>query len=244
LVNDFAHREQPGDGRRVFGRRQSPPADKGVQDMSVDQSTDTSTQDTGTQDTGTQDMAADQSVTNPYNSVTAITNFLENKTIEMTGADIPTHPNGFDRNQNLGAASQCINKTSIAITSGLTFDTSTILGTLTGAPNVGDVGTCDINTAAGSPLSFKSTAVLIENVAADGSCFDITVTYDTFSQEGRATISADGKTVKMELFLATQASGHRCAAGAPGLTKVTVTPTGGSPTELALGQALQTFQVK
>jgi hypothetical protein len=76
-----------------------PPADKGVQDMSVDQSTDTSTQDTGTQDTGTQDMAADQSVTNPYNSVTAITNFLENKTIEMTGADIPTHPNGFDRNQ-------------------------------------------------------------------------------------------------------------------------------------------------
>ena len=192
--------------------------------------------------TDDQKVADDQAVTdtapsNPYNSVSAITTFLEGKTLTMEGTNIPSHPNGFDENTNFGASTQCYSKVTITSTTGPKFSTKSDLGTLNGAPNAGDVGTCDRNTVSTS-LTFDSTTVAIESVAADGSCFDITMTYTGFKQEGRGVISADGKTIKLELFFEGQATGHRCAGGTPGQAN-TVTLNSNAFT----GDAVQTYAI-
>ncbi len=180
--------------------------------------------------------AGDTGPKNPYNTKAAIETFLDGKTVTMKGSDIPSHPNGYDENTNFGAATQCYAKTTIIITTGLKFSVTSDLGTLNGAPNTGDKGTCDHNTVA-SVRTFDSTTVAIDNVAKDGSCFDITATYSGFKQEGRAMISADGKTLKMELFFEGQATGHRCADGAVGAK--TVTLKGAAFT----GDAVQVYQI-
>jgi hypothetical protein len=167
-------------------------------------------------------------------SASAINTYIEGKTWVMTGANIPSHPNGYNENANLGSATQCYNKTSIAVTGGV-WNVTSLLGTLTGAATVGSVGTCDNATVLGSPLAFASTNVLVENVQGNATCFDITVTYTGFSQEGRASFSADGKTLKMELFFGGQASGHRCAAGAVGAATVTLNAAAFT------GNAVQTY---
>jgi hypothetical protein len=149
-----------------------------------------------------------------------INTYLAGKSWKMTGADIPSHPNGYDENQNLGAATQCYNETVIATDAN--WIVTSKLGTLTGAPNPGDIGTCDNATAAGSPLTFTSTAILVENVEGNGACFDITATYTGFAQEGRGKFSADGRTMTLELFFATQAVGADCASGDVGSGGITL----------------------
>ncbi len=147
--------------------------------------------------------------------------YLEGKTLLMEGNNIPTDPNGFSEDMNLGPNTQCYHSTQITIGGG-TWNVNTELGTLNGAPTLYSTGTCDRTTVSGSPLSFTSTTVLIENVQGNGACFDITVTYTGFSQEGRAAFSTDGKTLTMELFFGGQATGHRCADGAVGAATVTL----------------------
>lgn len=154
-------------------------------------------------------------------SASAINTYLEGKTMVMTGLDIPTYPNGFNENVNYGASTQCYNKTTIAIASG-TWNVTTLLGTLNGAPNVGNTGTCDRTTVKGSPLTFSSTTVGISNVSGQATCFDVDVNYGSFEQNGRGSISADGQTVTMELFFKNQALHHRCADGVPGTAGVTL----------------------
>ncbi len=39
-------------------------------------------------------------------------------------------------------------------------------------------------------LTFDSTAALVENIEGNGECFDFTITYPGFGQEGRGSISA------------------------------------------------------
>jgi hypothetical protein len=78
----------------------------------------------------------------------------------------------------------------------------------------------------------------VENVATDGSCFDFTVTYTGFGQEGRGCISPDGKKAILELFFNGQATGHRCADGAVGSSGVTV--NGNAFT----GDAVQIYEVQ
>lgn len=154
----------------------------------------------------------------------------------MTGVDIPSHPNGFNQNVNFGASTQCYKSTTIAVAAG-TWNVTSQLGTLNGAPTVGSVGTCDNATAFGSPLTFSSSTVLIENVAGNATCFDITVTYTGFSQEGRGAFSADGKTLRLELFFGGQATGHRCASGAVGSGGVTLNASAFT------GNAVQTYRI-
>jgi hypothetical protein len=146
--------------------------------------------------------------------------YLEGKTLKMDGTNIPPYPNGFNEDKNLGPASQCYISTTIGVAGGQ-FNVTSVLGKITGAPNVGDVGTCD-HTMNGGQAQFTSTNILIENVKNNAACFDITVTYTGFAQEGRAKISPDGKTVTMELYFANQATGHRCAAGDVGAQTVTL----------------------
>ncbi len=148
-------------------------------------------------------------------SASAISTYLDGKTWVMTGDDLAPFPLGYNPNMNLGAATQCIKRTQLAISAG-TWNVTTQLGTLNGAPAVLDVGTCDHTLQAGSDLAFPSTNVLVENVQGNGECFDVTITYTGFTQEGRGRFSADGRTMDLQLYFATQATGHRCADGAVG----------------------------
>jgi len=163
-----------------------------------------------------------------YNTADKVKTHLEGKTMVMEGANIPTHPNGYDEDVNYGSATQCYNKVTMQVAGGNFAVTSTLA-------TVQDSG-CD-HVAAGE-LSFTSTTVLVENVKEDGSCFDITVTYNGFGQEGRAQISQDGTTAKLELFFTGQATGHRCADGDVGAQTVTL---GGNAFN---GNAVQTYTLQ
>ena len=144
-------------------------------------------------------------------SAAEINAYLAGKSWLMTGADIPTHPLGLDENQNWGSATQCINETAIATNADWVVNTK--LGTLSGTTNPGDIGTCNNATAAGSPLTFTTTAVLVENVEGNGACFDLFVNYGSFQQEGRAMFNADGTVMTLEIFFAGGATGADCASG-------------------------------
>jgi hypothetical protein len=155
-----------------------------------------------------------------YNTADKINTYLEGKTLTMTGANIPSHPNGYNEDVNYGSATQCYQSTTMQVAAGV-YNVTSVLGTLRDAPQPGNTGTCDHDTKS-TELKFSTTAVLIENVAADGSCFDVTYTYTGFKQAGRGQISQDGQTVKLELFFESQATGNRCANGAVGAATVTL----------------------
>lgn len=138
--------------------------------------------------------------------------FLEGKKLTMSGDQIPSHPNGFNENVNLGSATQCYSKVEISVAAG-TWNVNSDLGTLKNAPMQGDTGMCDHAAVAGNVM-FSSTAVAIDNAAA--TCFDITVTYNGFTQEGRGRFSSDAKALDLELFFGGQAANHRCGDGAVG----------------------------
>ena len=149
-----------------------------------------------------------------------IETFLEGKTMVMEGANIPSHPNGYDEDVNYGSATQCYQSVTMKVAGG-NYTVTSVLGTLRNAPSAGNRGECDKATKL-TELSFTSTAALIENVKTDGSCFDVTYTYTGFKQSGRGKLSADGKTLSVELYFEGQATGHRCADGAVGAKTVTL----------------------
>jgi hypothetical protein len=171
-----------------------------------------------------------------YNTAEKLATFFEGKTMVMQGDNIPSHPNGFSEDLDLGSVSQCYNKVTLSVAGG-NYNAVSIRGTLRDTATSG-VKDCDHATAAGEAGNFTSTAVLIENVKEDGSCFDVTYTYLGFKQEGRGVVSQDGKTVKLELFFEGRATGHRCAAGNVGAQ--TVTHNGTAFT----GNAVQTYTVQ
>ena len=157
--------------------------------------------------------------------------FLEGKTLLMEGANIPSFPNGYNEDIDYGPYTQCYQKVTMTIGGG-NFKVDSIPGTVQG-------GACQ-HELAKNPLSFTSTTVLIENVAADGSCFDVTFTFPGgVIQEGRGGFSADQKNLNLELFFTKQASGHRCANGAVGAAG-TVTLNGAPFT----GNAVQKYVIQ
>ncbi len=170
-----------------------------------------------------------------FGSPSAIAAFLDDKTLIMESSGIPSHPNGFDENINFGQATQCYHKVTISPLAGR-WTVASDLGALTGASDVGQVGSCD-RTQVSTRLEFVSTAVLIENVRDDGACFDITATYPGFGQEGRASISPDGTTLRMEFFFKDQATGHRCADGDLGSPTITL------DNAAFTGDAVQTYTI-
>lgn len=176
---------------------------------------------------------------------TKVLGFLEGKTMVMEGDDIPAYPNGYSEKMNLGSATQCYHKTTIQ-TLDHNFTVTSQLGTLQNAPTLYAVGTCDRTTVSTTLSPFTSTAVLIDNVQNNADCFDITATYTGFSQEGRGKISADGKTVTMELYFTGKAANHRCASGAVGSGSLAVTAQadGGVATTPFTGNAQQVYRVQ
>lgn len=169
-----------------------------------------------------------------YDTPEKINAYLEGKTLTMEGDAIPSHPNGYDENVNFGNATQCYTKVTMSPSS-TSWHVVSSLGTLSGAPNTGDTGTCD-HTMASGEITFDSTAILIENVTVE--CFDFTATYVGFAQEGRGRLSADGKTLDLELYFKGQAAGHRCGDGGVGDASVTLN---GMPFS---GDAVQVYSIQ
>lgn len=145
---------------------------------------------------------------------------LEGKTLLMTGANVPSHPHGFDEDVNYGSSTQCFQSVTKQVSAG-TFQETAVMGTLRNASNIGGRGECDHDTAS-STLNVTATSVIIENVQADGSCFDALVTYPSFQTRGRGRMSQDGLTLSLEVFFASQTTGHRCADGELGARTVTL----------------------
>ena len=155
----------------------------------------------------------------PIETVSDVFGLLDGKTLVMEGAQIPSHPNGYDEHVNFGQATQCIYRVSMKVQD-RNFTVDTEMAMLEGAPQPDDVGQCDRMTPNGETFSFNTTTALIENVQPDGACFDITLTYPGFGQEGRGSFSADRETVTLELFFRDQATGHRCEAGSVGSSTI------------------------
>ncbi len=155
-----------------------------------------------------------------FDTADNIRNYLEGKKLLMEGTNIPTHPNGFDENLDLGPNSQCYNKVEISVAGGQ-FRLNSTAGTLNNVNPTTKVGTCDNATPKGNPMPFDTNAVLIDKVKADATCFDVLFTYTSFKQQGRGSLSADGKTLSLELFFETQAVGATCESGAVGSGGIT-----------------------
>jgi hypothetical protein len=173
----------------------------------------------------------------PVSPAQKVANAVEGKSMTMEGANIPSHPNGYNEDMNLEGATQCYTKVEMSVANG-NYTVKSTLGTLRNAPNKFDIGTCDHAAPAGQPLTFTSTSAVIENVKEDLSCFDVTYNFPGgLKQEGRGSLSADNKTLKLELYFAPQATGHRCADGAVGAK--TVTLNGASFT----GESVQTYVI-
>jgi hypothetical protein len=150
--------------------------------------------------------------TQKFNTADSIRTYLDGKSMLMEGANIPSHPNGYSEDLNLGSASQCFEKVQMTHSGG-NFTVNSKLATVR-------ADGCD-HVGAGSQ-TFTSTGVLIENVKEDASCFDITITFVGFKQVGRGMLSADGKMLTLELFFEGQAVGATCSAGAIGASTVTL----------------------
>ena len=172
-----------------------------------------------------------------YNSADKISTYLEGKTLVMEGDNIPSHPNGFSEDLDLGASSQCYTKSTISVAGG-TYSVVSEQGTLRTSASSPTGKDCDRTTKSGQ-VSFQTrNPPLIENVKDDGSCFDVTFNYGAFQQSGRGQVSQDGKTVKLELFFEGQAIGHRCADGEVGAKTVTLNKAPFT------GNAVQTYSVQ
>jgi hypothetical protein len=160
----------------------------------------------------------------PYlNNLSAIYNYLVGKTYIETGADIPAFPYGWDANANNNGSPNggaCFNEQTLQFTS-LAGDWSLTQtpGTLTGAVVDGSAGTCDTATAGGSPTTPMADTYTLSNLHGSAVCFDIDVS--AADESGRGDLSADGKTLTLELYHnSLNPSGHRCADGSVGFTGV------------------------
>ncbi|WP_257459314.1 hypothetical protein [Archangium lipolyticum] len=169
-----------------------------------------------------------------YNAADKISTYLEGKTLVMTGNDIPSHPNGYSEDLDLGQGTQCYVLVTMTVAGG-DYRVISDLGTL--RETSPGVRKCDRTTKSGQS-DFTTQTVLIENVREDGSCFDVTYNFGIFKQLGRGQVSQDGKTLKVELYFENQATGSRCADGDVGAPTVIFNK------QPFTGNAVQTYTIQ
>ncbi len=165
---------------------------------------------------------------------------LEGKTMVSSGANLATHPLTLDEDINWGDVKVCYNKVTLKVGGGK-FTVESVLGTLTGNPALYQKGDCNHDVVSGSTLGpYETTSVTITNIKDNGGCFDIDIAYTGFAHTGRGKLSADGKTMTLELFVKDKAVGIRCADGAVG--SATVKTVGANNTQTAFtGNAQQVY---
>jgi hypothetical protein len=172
-----------------------------------------------------------------YNTADKVRTFLEGKTLVMEGDNIPSHPNGINENVLFDPSTQCYNKVTMVVGGG-NLQVTSVRAVIEGATTQGSVGDCNRTMVRDTLAPFTSTTLNIENVKTDGTCFDITASYNGFAQEGRGLVTQDGMKVQLELYFSGQATGHRCVDGAVGAKTV---KQGGKD---FTGNAVQTYAVQ
>lgn len=172
-----------------------------------------------------------------YNTADKVRTFLEGKTLVMEGANIPAYPNGINEDLLYDPSTQCYNKVTIQVANS-NFTVTSVRAVVEGTSTQGTVGNCNRANIRDTLPPFTSTTVSIDNVKEDGTCFDVTATYNGFTQEGRGLITQDGTQVKMELYFSGLATGHRCADGAVGAKTVKIRGVDFT------GDAVQTYVVQ
>jgi hypothetical protein len=168
------------------------------------------------------------------NTPEAINAYLAWKTMVMTGADIPPYPVGFDEN--------VVYPPNISIC----YNTVTILPSVTGWTWTWVTGTllpvdgstmCDHQDVSKSQ-TYTYAPVTISNVQGNATCFDINFS-GAANPEGRASISADGKTVSLEVYNPQDLpTGDTCADGNVGSHTVSLK---GTP---VTGDAVAVFRIQ
>lgn len=171
----------------------------------------------------------DPDLSNPL----AIEAWLDGKTAVMTGADIPEWPLGYFEGANYGEATQCLAEVKLRYVD-VSFISDTDFGTLNGAPDEGSVGTCDH-----MPSSRQAQATTRGYaIEGDGVCFDLRLDFGSYTLEGRGDFTPDGRTMRLELYYAGQATGTTCLDGAVGSAGVQV-----SDMDLG-GDAVQVYRLR
>lgn len=162
-------------------------------------------------------LVEDAGVVMDFSTGRKILTYLEGKTMVMTGPDIPSSPHGLSEAFDLGANTQCFRAITLRMTGGA-FASRVELGRLA-PPADGGAAFCD-HTLTTVTATYTSKAVLVDNVQDNGRCFDITIDYTTFGEEGRGKMSPDGGLVTLELYYRGKATQHRCEDGPVGAPNV------------------------
>lgn len=142
--------------------------------------------------------------------------FLGGKTLVLSGTDLPPFPFGIAESAALGANTQCYRAITTRVANGA-FETTVEAGALVGASDGGS--RCD-HTTTTATSKYTSTSVLVDNVADNAGCFDLTVDYGAFGEEGRGRLAPDGTWIALELYFTGKAARHRCEDGAVGAGSV------------------------
>ncbi len=173
--------------------------------------------------------------------------YLEGKTLTMDGANIPSHPNGFNENQNFNASSQCYQNTIIKV-AGSNYTVTAALAKIKafdgGVPAALEVGICDKAVSAGVFGPTTSMVVKYDNVKGNAECFDIDVNFGVYAQEGRGSIADGG--IALELFFSNQSVKNRCVDGNVGsgsVMRAMKLPDGGVVTSAFVGNAVQRYVI-
>lgn len=192
-------------------------------------------EDAGVEDAGVGDAGV---VRMDFGTGRKILAYLEGKTMVMTGPDIPSSPNGLSEAFDLGANTQCYRAITLRMTEGA-FTSTVERGRLV-PPADGGAAFCDHTVTTGTAM-YNSKAVLVDNVQDNGQCFDITIDYTTFGEEGRGTMSPDGGSVTLELYYRGKATQHRCEDGPVGAPTVHLL-VGGAPVPFS-GDSLEVYRL-
>jgi hypothetical protein len=189
------------------------------------------------------DAGVDAGVAMDFSTGRKILNYLEGKTLVMAGRDIPECPFGISEAVDLGVSTQCYRAITIRVANGA-FASTVEGGALATLPD-GGLG-CD-HTATTSTSNFTSMSVLIDNVVDNGACFDVTLDFGAFGEEGRGRIAPDGTSVTLELYFRRKASQHRCEDGAVGsqVNLIIGSPgTGAGKVAHPVGDTLQVYRIQ
>jgi hypothetical protein len=175
----------------------------------------------------------------PYDTQAEIMAHLESKTLTSKGTNLATHPLTLDEDVNYGDVKACFNETTIQVGGGK-FTVNSKLGQLEGNPALYAKGECNRGVVTGNLGPYESTSVTLTNIKTDASCFDVDVVYPGFTHTGRGKLSADGKTLTLELFVKDKAVGIRCADGEVGAATVKIPLANGTQAAFS-GNAQQVY---
>jgi hypothetical protein len=185
------------------------------------------------------DAGVDAGLVMDFSTGRKVLTFLEGKTLVMSGADIPSSPNGLSETFDLGANTQCYRAITLRVSDGGVAATIEAGHLTRGADGGADA--CD-HTVTTDTATYTSRSLLLDNAVDNGRCFDVTIDYAAFGEEGRGRIAPDGTTVTLELYFRGKALHHRCDDGELGAPTVELL-VGGTPVPFS-GDALQRYRVE